>query len=130
MDERHTIYVVTRGEYSAYRIIGVYDDLPLAERVAELMSGDTARASVEEWTLNASPAGAYPPASLRWSVDVRDDGRVSASRVAADDYEPDYDPFRFGSGWSVVVWAPDEATARTVGQDSIARHKAERAGLA
>lgn len=131
MTEQRMVYVVTRGQHSGYEIIGVYESQAQAERIAELMTGVRYgyEASVEEWPLNDPPATAYPPASLRWYVTVDDDGRTSARRLAADVYDLDGVPERYGNSWDVIIWAPDEESARRAGQDRIAEYRAAQAGL-
>lgn len=131
MTEQRTVYLVSRGKYSEYHIVGIYDSKALAERVRDLMGGDRDgdRAGVQEWTLNEPPASAYPPGLVRWSVSVYDDGRTTAQHIPADDSDQDDAPYRWGREWEVLVWAPDEATARKIGQDRIAQHRVEREGI-
>jgi len=49
------IYIVTRGSYSDYHILGVFDDKAKAESVAAFVNADYGRpiAEIEEWSLNA-----------------------------------------------------------------------------
>ncbi len=46
------IYIVTKGEYSDYRICGVFDNKELAEKFAEKLSNKLEKARIEEWELN------------------------------------------------------------------------------
>ena len=78
-----TIYVVTVGEYSYYRIIGVYDDKALAEMSAAAVGG-----RVEEFSLNERRS--ILEAGLRpfkiWFADNGDIRHVDSGESAAVQY--------------------------------------------
>ncbi len=51
-EEMTNIYVITSGDYSDYRIIGVYDDLEIAQKIENSMEGARDNYRLESYELN------------------------------------------------------------------------------
>lgn len=51
MKKKNKVYIVTRGDYSSYRILGVFSDKKLADETASKL-----KARVEVWDLNPNEA--------------------------------------------------------------------------
>jgi len=133
----NTIYVVTKGSYSDYHIVGVFDNKTLADRVALAYEGRYDRTEVEEWAVNEITLSQYPSDFLPYSVAVYDNGKVYVERTDAgrpnEDDDPtywEYDPDNdMGGYWSLSVWARDGDHAEKIALDKVAQKKAEDAGV-
>lgn len=151
MRENKTIYVVTKGAYSDYHIIGVYDDEGMAERIAALHNDarhpQYSTTDVEEWTLNDPSTNEYPDDYLPYCVTIYDSGRgtiereslpINERRLTAQYVEQDSTGRTLAAlmgrdqsnYWCVYVWARDEDHAKKIGCDKIAQAMAEKAGIA
>jgi hypothetical protein len=69
--ESTTVYVVTVGEYSDYRVVGVCSTRETAARLKELHNSDNDVLALE---LDEFPD--TPPGLLRWLVTMRENGDV------------------------------------------------------
>lgn len=136
-DEAKTIYIVTSGSYSDYRIHAVFDDEDRAAALVQFI----ADARVEEWPLNPSlgfnprdHAGTTPWRVLHQAMPI---GSPSDAwygyRVDPVEFPPSewrhYTGFRDGDG-EITVWARDKDHALKIAQDKRAEHLATKAGLA
>lgn len=127
-----TIYIVTEGEYSDYRIVGVFSDKAVADdhcaaynSTERLYSrGDR---SVEEWTID----GMVPPGRglLRFTVTASLDGWNHVTEASPDDADELSPTSTDGTHWRQAVWARNEDHAEKIVRDNIARAKAEEAGI-
>jgi hypothetical protein len=63
MEERK-LYAVTEGDYSDYRIVGLFDDRAKAEAYADHFGGEFGTMTVEDYEANPEPEGE------RWIVGV------------------------------------------------------------
>lgn len=110
-----TIYLVTDGDYSDYRIVSAHSTKELAERAKELANADN---DIEEWELDPE-LPQPPPGRLPWYVTMNRDGSTDYnSRRAIDEFAPGVEfvsgYFRDPPGtWRLQVgcWARDEAHA-------------------
>lgn len=127
------MYLVSKGCYSDYSVLGIYSTKEKAKLAAKLYSDSWDEAQVEEYELDVIPE--HPPGKLFWSVVMNKDGDTFGSRFrgnkegvqreAADrsewrtkedrwvePYSADQD------GWVVFyVWAEDETTAIKVANE-------------
>lgn len=144
------VWIVTKGEYSDYRIVRMFSDKGAAERYAKTFSrtqyGEDA--SVEEWDVDRD----FDPQRIYWRVVTYSGGHVYAGRdgtgisahrqedlpedvvlnlVADDNARHQWTRMRPGyQQWSVWVQAEEEAKALKIGSDLFAQYKAEKAGIA
>lgn len=104
-----TMYLVTDGCYSDYRVLGVYDSMELAARAKEIFNADN---DVEEHELNAVPD--VPPGLLAWRVRIQKDGTAVAQRDSAPiNADERMVPYSSGSPQGMVTscYATDEKHA-------------------
>lgn len=116
------VYIVTRGEYSDYRIISVWKKEADAKIVASSVWGD-----VETWTLN----GNVDEVGLHFFF------RVSQSGEVVEMEEHGYEPYPCKVGkkdirgnWILTVQAENVDKARKIAFDQIGQYKAEQQGVA
>jgi hypothetical protein len=88
---RKTIYVVTKGSYSDYHIIGLYEKKEVAEKVAKVMGDSYDTAYVEEFKLNVE----YPKLYIYLARVNAEDGSLDecyiyGSTVIEQDYFQDW----------------------------------------
>jgi hypothetical protein len=102
-----TMYLVTAGSYSDYRVLGVYDTPEKAERARVLYDAD----DVEEFTLNDIPE--TPPGLLPWRVVMKKDGSVFLCKRESAPIEPSKELRDYGGrgAMSGEVYAEDEKHA-------------------
>lgn len=118
-----TIYLVSKGDYSEYHVLAVFDDKAKAERYAELERG-----YVEEYQLN--PEFREPPNGwFAWSVQMDRDGNgvYGVTRVYQMSASSSIDDVNFEYGWqptrgvrpavSFYVWGKDEEHAIKVANE-------------
>jgi uncharacterized protein (TIGR02996 family) len=126
-----TVYLVSRGEYSDYRVTGVFSSETDAVRVMEACGGVEEFNDLEEFTLDE---GADPAARGLKSFGVAMDAdgnnaKVSASQDMTESVHlssPIYPPRYF----SADVWARDEAHALKIANEKrIAALAAESLGV-
>ena len=73
-----TIWVIERGSYSDYRVLGVFSTKANAERVLAMIEPDDDPPSITEWPLDPAVTelgcGAIPNGTGSWRVMVRWNG--------------------------------------------------------
>jgi len=125
-----TAYVLTEGDYSDYKIIGVYSTKELAEEAKTLWPCS----SVESFPLDNTPE--HPPGMYFWLGTAN--GRIGAEEIEhkvlkVGPNKPFWQgaEFTYGNilGFRVNFWAVDEDHALKILQDKYHQHMAEKAGL-
>ena len=135
------VYVVTRGHYSDYHIVGIYAREDVAQLVADRYnagsqySSETAR--VEEWDMWDGPQPEPRFRVPRWYVEITDNGevRVRPDLDYNDDdlnkaYRADESPLSPVGYHCVIVAAETPIKAHKIAVDLIAQYKAEQEGIA
>lgn len=123
MSETPTVYIVTSGEYSNYRIRGVYLDKEAAQARADLLNrgGRFIEAEVEEWPSDGNGDDHYLfwAYASNWEIQWReyDSGGYLEPVVEESDY-------------SVSVKSNDFDRGLKTMHDKIAEFKAREAGIA
>lgn len=108
-----TLYVVTEGCYSAYHIVGVFDDRQVAEDLATRLGDDT---DVEEFPLNPGLERYHAGRSV-WRVEMGRDGTVLRIEdhgwLSQNTAESLFDRWYDRPALTLVkhVWATDKAHA-------------------
>lgn len=104
---KKTMYLVTAGSYSDYRVMGVYDSKENAERAREVFDAD----DIEEYVLNEVPE--TPPGLLPWRVVMAKDGSVLMCRREVPPVTPDKELRDYGGREAMTgtVYAKDEKHA-------------------
>ena len=127
-----TAYVLTEGEYSDYKIIGVYSTKELAEEAKLLWP----YSKVEDFSLDHIPD--HPPGMFHWvgRVDEQMGIEELAQKVFKTDPTEGYygqagEELKYGRlvSFAVNFWATDEDHALKILQDKYHQHKARKAGL-
>ena len=104
-----TIYLLSEGTYSDYRVLGVYTTREKAEAAA-VAFGTTKNddMAIEEYSLDAAPQ--MPEGLLPWKAIMYHDGRASVWRVSAQDFKEEIGLYTGGFDddhvW-VTLWARD-----------------------
>lgn len=104
-----TMYLVSDGCYSSYRILGVYSTKENAQKAHQLFRADN---DIEEYVLDEMPE--HPPGVLHYRVDIDRDGDVKDVRKESVEEFPDYTWAPYGQFRDFVhihVWAEDEKHA-------------------
>lgn len=71
-----TIWVVEQGEYSDYRVVGVFSSKEDAQQIADAINDNTSdKATVAEWPLNPA-VNELRQGFTPYLVDMREDGTV------------------------------------------------------
>jgi len=125
-----TAYVLTEGDYSDYKVIGVYSTEELAEEAKFLWPNS----KVEDFPLDDIPE--HPPGMYFWT------GRAEAHIGAEETKQQVYKTapgkaslkgedlsYRNIVVFLVGFWAADEDHAFKILQDKYHQHMAEKAGL-
>jgi hypothetical protein len=116
-----TAFIVTSGEYSDYRIKGVFSTKEKAEQFKLLYDYD----DIEEWDLDPEvpvlPEGVYP-----WHVDMKRDGDCIVYRTGPDSLGEGLRTNWFLSTWEpyrliVDCLAPDKEGAAKIANEIRAR---------
>jgi len=125
-----TAYVLTEGDYSDYKVIGVYSTKELAEEAKILWP----YSSVESFPLDDIPE--HPPGMYFWhgtadrtignKEPVYKVCKTGPSGTIGQGIESGYGNRRF---FRVNFWAADEDHALKILQDKYHQHMAEKAGL-
>lgn len=100
----NTVWVIEQGEYSDYRVVGVFSSAANAQRVAEAIntSQSSTPATVAEWPLDPAVA-ALNAGHHRFIVWMRRDGTIERSEATEfRGYEP---------GGDVTIWRRSTAPA-------------------
>lgn len=111
------IYLVTDGEYSDYRVLGVYDTQGKAELARDLYATEN---DIEEFELNQTPA--HPEGLRLFEIEMCIDGNVfNCNRESVEDinYHPVQYMRRFWYGYdceghntmTFYVWSENADTA-------------------
>ena len=128
-----TAYVLTEGDYSDYKIIGVYSTKELAEDAKLLWP----YSEVEDFRLDHIPD--HPPGMFYWvgSVDeqmgIEELGQKVLKTNPTDGYYgQEGKELRWGKivRFAVNFWATDEDHALKIFLDKYHQHEARKAGLA
>lgn len=85
-----TIYIVTEGSYSSYRIIGVFEDEDLAKEYAKQNSAD-----VEEHSVKTDTDLELPKGYLNYEVHMKENGDVISVRITIPFCTDDCDSIDF-----------------------------------
>jgi hypothetical protein len=135
-----TVYILTKGNYSDYHIIGVETDLERAENIQKLLTGDGygEQVEIEEWevgkfdVLNLYPKGMFLYLVLPNPPDWMDGGMIIGNTLVQKE-SPSMNvktneiiPWEEGRTYGVMVWARDYEHAARIGTDLIAQHRAEQ----
>lgn len=125
-----TAYVLTEGEYSDYKIIGVYSTKELAEEAKLLWP----YSEVEDFSLDHIPE--HPPGMYFWHgwADTNIDDQETMQRVCkAPPGEANEQGTEFSYGnrlrFRVNFWATDKDHALKILHDKYHQHMARKAGL-
>ena len=116
------VYVITKGAYSDYHIVGVSLDKKRAEEIAKAVSEepiDLYQAYVEEYDTDAFAV------NLRYSVWYDKSGHWSAQ---LNDYA-EYQTNHAYNDRSFVVYAKDKSHAIKIAQDMRAEYLAKQEGI-
>lgn len=101
------IYIVTCGNYSNYRIVGVFSNRKKAKRAVSLCSDDFDKAIIEVWILNKELP--FPKDMLPWEVRMDKQGNLLS--IGNINYEYFKESTSFGNNNTVVnfkIIAKDE----------------------
>lgn len=102
-----TIYLVTDGEYSDYRVLGVYSTEEKAEAARNLWVAENA---IEEYELDAmseTPPGLFP---FEVSMDAQGNTK-NTRRVSVEFFKPENRPYGDDVHVDFRVWATDQEHA-------------------
>ena len=143
------VYILSRGHYSDYEIIGVETDKARAKRIQKLLTADHygGEVNIETWTVGNFGEGIDDLPTDRfifWVYDIqpgsylfRKSKKIGSLAVEkADSTAREPDDFNTVQHWdriddyySVKVWAKDYEHAAKIGADLIAEYKAREAGI-
>ena len=127
------VYVITKGDYSDYRICAVSLDPDKAQQLARIHSGDYYTAEVEEYDTDVGEnvvQGRIPFSVCFYAkrgpivFDNRDAGTFEPEIV-----ETDAGPDSPRPQMTICLYAPDRETALKIACDKRARYLAEKAGI-
>lgn len=112
------VYVVTDGEYSDRRTMGIYSTEEKAKDARRLYASDN---EVEEYELDLLPA--HPPGMLRYWVRMDIQGNVSEMVACSAEAGIDYDwlPHHDRVSVDFHVWATDEIHAAKIANEKRAQ---------
>ena len=116
------VYLVTDGDYSDYRVRGIYSTPELAAAAQRLHNADN---DVEEWDLDVIPD--HPPGLLPFFVLMDKDGNseVTPAGAGIDDsgvtWVPGWVGERIPYGISFSIWARDEQHAAKIANEKKAK---------
>lgn len=125
------VYVITRGDYSDYHIIGVSLDKEKARNVARIFSDDMYTANVEEYDSDQFKDAKYP----LWDVTFCSNRPVVINKA---DYCSDYNVPKIVESFvgtqgvwvcQIRVQAEDKDHALKIASDELAKYKAEKEGM-
>lgn len=122
------VYMLAKGQYSGYEVVGIFATEAMAERAARMYTGRYDYPEVTEWEVytDTIPNKFTLPA---WSVYVTDDG-IEVSRDQPDlwdDDELNVPSFHTGQDrkhWHIPVLAADADHAKKIAADLVAQRKA------
>ncbi len=99
-----TVWVVEQGEYSDYRVVGVFSSEVNARRIAAALNGayPSSPAWVAEWPLDPAVAD-YNSGHRRFLVWMRRDGTIERSELS--------EMTGYQLGGSVEIWRRSQAPA-------------------
>lgn len=124
-----TIYVLTEGDYSDYRIIGVYSTKELATEAQSLYE----YAQIEEYDLDNIPE--HPPGMKAWFVRISDGKLDDLCTQQVSPFEetfPRENEYEYHDGetaYFVYCWAVDDKHAEKIALDKYYQHQATKAGI-
>lgn len=121
------IYVITKGDYSDYRICGVAIEKEKAEEIKQLSTDSLHEAYIEEYDTDD-----YYVEKGRFYQIGLDNSDVSVSETYitnVSDRNNVWTSRTKNPHYYVIVKAMDEEHAKKIGLDLIAKYKAEREGL-
>lgn len=125
MTDRRTIYIVTEGEYSGYRVLAAYETEDAARDAVSAGFGE----DYEELPLLS--AGDIPRKVVVHHTTVRGDGVVDFSYTSDEwdfNVKADVDEFQAASNFHIS--GRDKDRVLKAAQDRAARLRAEREGIA
>lgn len=130
-----TIYVLTEGDYSDYRIVALYSTRELAEEAQKLCPNS----NVEEYELDSVEIPEHPPGYTGWNVCINVDTNTIYVSYQRDILQGDFKPqehYSDNSKWPshpslfvVNCWARDKEHAEKIALDKYYQFKAQQAGL-
>ena len=120
------VWIVTKGEYSDYRIEGVFSDEAKASRVAEMIQGDYDEYPLDDARVDAIPAGNKMHTVFLYRnqapIVIESNPLLDESITRHTDHH--------GLGWyTVITWARDKDHALKVASDKAAEAQAKLLGL-
>ena len=120
------IYIITKGEYSDYRICAVATDSEKADQLAEFFSSKYEKAEVEEYDTDDAPD--LTEGKIVFRVHFDKHGNV----VSVEEWFKDYWdslPFQHNRNLVVHVLANTKEAAIKIGAEKRAKFLAEKMGL-
>lgn len=129
---KRTVYVLTRGQYSDFGIVGIFSSNEKAKEVAERLSEDDIFGPIhepEEWEVDAGHEELMKGESF-WEVSMYLDGQVRLTHNKgtpnACDFEDINEVFTTVDSLSIKVMAKDEKTAIKIANEKRAQFKEAR----
>lgn len=109
-------FMVTRGDYSDYRVLAVFSTREGAEKYAAYFPSDRWNpASIEPIGLDEGEK--YPKGKLRYSIQFDCDGNSQVNRQGPDDGQEDVRPYGDKKTMVTYCWAKDEEHAAKIANE-------------
>ncbi len=124
------VYIVTRGDYSDYHIVGATLDIKVARVIEKLYSDDMYQAKTETWNLDEFTGYERP----LWNVYFYSDKKPDVVRNTYSAYTDANTVFKVPPNMSNLEYtvhpmANDKDRAIKIAEDLLAKYKAEQAGF-
>lgn len=112
-----TIYVVTRGSYSDYQIVGVFSTKEKAEAFTEFYpkTGYNGLNDIEEYELNA--VSKYPAGKRAFMARFTVDGEMAIEQIAPEYVNETVKPYGDNETMCTECWAADELSAAKIANE-------------
>lgn len=126
------IYIITKGDYSAYHICTVSTDEKKAETLRKAFSDRWNKARIETYETDTFLTEIENGFKL-YNCAMKENGDMSITTVESDLDYIDSASFKVGKykkgymapGYGVYVWAKDKEHARKIAVDKIAEYRAK-----
>ena len=112
------VYVVTDGDYSDYRILGIYSSEAHAVHARAVYAAGN---EIEEYVLDAIPSS--PPGLFAYGIAMDADGNgnprwgKAIQRLSNDNFTPDVHPYGDDKHVYFKVWATDPTHALKIANE-------------